>query len=91
MRTTIRIDEDLLKEAKQQAARQGTTLTAIIEDALRESLARQHSDQERKPVHLPTFGGNGLLPGVDLDDSAALLDLMESSTETSLEPGHDSD
>jgi len=26
---------------------------------------------------LPTFSGNGLHPGVDLDDSAALLDLME--------------
>lgn len=91
MRTTIRIDEDLLKAAKQLAARRGTTLTAIIEDALRESLARQHDAQERKPVQLPTFSGNGLLPGVDLDDSAALLDLMESSTEISLEPPHDPD
>jgi hypothetical protein len=79
MRTTIRLDERLLKEAKLQAARRGTTLTAIIEDALRESLARQNDAQQRKPVRLVTFGGEGLLPGVDLDDSAALLDLMEAS------------
>lgn len=78
MRTTIRIDEKLLKEAKEQAARRGKTLTALIEDALRESLRRQHDSPKRQPVKLVTFGGQGLLPGVDLDDSAALLDLMEA-------------
>lgn len=79
MRTTIRIDDQLLQEAKLQAARRGTTLTAIIEDALRKSLARQRDSQRREPVRLVTFGGKGLLPGVDLDDSAALLDLMGAS------------
>jgi hypothetical protein len=79
MRTTIRIDEQLLKEAKLKAARQGITLTRVIEDALRESLAPRHDSPTRQPVHLPTFGGKGILPGVDLDDSAALLDLMEST------------
>jgi predicted transcriptional regulator len=39
MRTTIRIDDQLLKKAKQLAARSGKSLTSIIEDALRESLA----------------------------------------------------
>jgi hypothetical protein len=83
MRTTIRINDRLLQEAKLQAARRGTTLTALIEDALRESLARQRGSQQREPVRLVTFGGKGLLSGVDLDDSAALLDLMESS----IDPG----
>lgn len=78
MRTTIRIDEQLLKEVKLQATRQGKTLTAVIEEALRESLARKHDSEQRQTVQLPTFGGQGPLPGVDLDDSAALLDLMES-------------
>ena len=79
MRTTIRIDEQLLKEAKQLAARRGKTLTAVIEDALRASLARQRDPGRNEPVRLVTFPGKGLLPGVDLDDSAALLDLMNSS------------
>ena len=83
MRTTIRIDEQLLKRVKQLAIRRNQSLTAVIEDALRESLSRQDAASERPPVHLPSFEGNGLLPGVDLDDSAALLDLMES--------GHDPD
>jgi Bacterial antitoxin of type II TA system, VapB len=78
MRTTIRIDDQLLKKAKQLAARSGKSLASVIEDALRESLARQQISGPREPVHLVTFKGKGLLPGVDLDDSAALLDLMES-------------
>lgn len=82
MRTTIRIDEQLLKRAKQRAIQQGKTLTAVIEDALRESLARKNDDQQRKPVRLETFGGKGLQPGVNLDDFADLLDLMESERDT---------
>ena len=79
MRTTIRIDEQLLKEAKQLSARSGRSLTSIIEDALRESLARQRASGQREPIRLVIFKGKGLLPGVDLDDSASLLEIMESS------------
>lgn len=77
MRTTIRLDDQLLVEAKQIAAQTGRTLTALIEDALREALARRRQQHRRKRVQLPTFAGRGLAPGVDLDDSAALLDVME--------------
>ena len=77
MRTTIRLDDDLLIEAKQLAARSDRTLTSVIEDALREMLARQRKTEERTPVRLTTVSGGGLQPGVDLDDSAALLSLME--------------
>ena len=79
MRTTIRIDDQLLREAKELAARSGKSLTSIIEDALRETMSRQRGSGQREPVRLVTVGGEGLLPGVDLDDSAALLELMESS------------
>ena len=77
MRTTIRLDDDLLVEVKQIAARSNKTLTSVIEDALREMLARQRRTEERTPVRLTTASGGGLQPGVDLDDSAALLSLME--------------
>jgi Arc/MetJ family transcription regulator len=75
MRTTIRIDDQLLGEAKQLALRTGRTLTGVVEDALREVLNRQPSAR-RRSVKLTTVGGNGPRPGVDLDDSAALEDLM---------------
>ncbi len=78
MRTTIRIDEQLLSKAKQVAAASGKTLTAVLEDALRESLSRRRSTVRRKRVRLQTFGEGGVLPGVDLDDSASLLERMES-------------
>jgi Arc/MetJ family transcription regulator len=77
MRTTIRIDDALLAEAKRLAARTGRSLTAVVEDALREVVSRQEGAARRAPVHLTTVGGQGALPGVDLDDSAALLELME--------------
>ena len=40
MRTTIRLADSLLLEAKREAARCGMTLTAILEESLRARLAR---------------------------------------------------
>lgn len=42
MRTTVRLDEHLPFQAKQHATEFGKTLTAVLEDALRESPARRH-------------------------------------------------
>lgn len=78
MRTTVRLDERLLAEAKKCAAETGRTLTSVLEDALRETLARRSAHVKRTRVRLKTVKGNGIRPGVDLDDTAALLDLMES-------------
>jgi len=77
MRTTVRLDESLLRAAKAEAARSGRSLTRVIEDALRDALRRRPKKSARAPVRLTTVGGQGLCPGVDLDDSAALLDLMD--------------
>ena len=79
MRTTIRLDDALLREAKTHAAQTGRTLTAVIEDALRASLHRSIQRPERPiPVFEPVRH-TGLQPGVELSDSAALLDLMEGT------------
>jgi hypothetical protein len=77
MRTTVRLDDDLLREAKSLAATTGRTLTQVIEDALRETLARRAAAKTRPHVRLRTFKGEGLQPGIDLDNSAALWDLMD--------------
>ena len=76
MRTTIRLDDHLLREAKDIAAQSGKTLTALVENALRETIARHRQRARRPRVRLPTFKGQGLQPGVDLDDSAGLMDVM---------------
>jgi hypothetical protein len=77
MRTTIHIPDDLLAEVKKLSAESHTTVTALVEDALRERLSRRRQKPRSKPLRLTTYGKGGLQPGVDLDDSAALLDLME--------------
>ena len=79
MRTTIKIDDQLLSEAKARAAASGRTLNAVVEDALREALARRPARGRDRRTELPTFAGGRLLPGVDVDDNAALLELMEGS------------
>jgi len=76
MRTTINLPDHLLDDAKRLALETGDTLTAVIEGALRERLARR-STGRASSVTLTTFGSEGLQPGVDLDDSSALMDLME--------------
>ena len=78
MRTTVRLPDDLMRQVKRLAAETDRTLTQVIEDSLREVLARARRpvpSQER--FSMPTFHGTGLAPGVDIDDTAALLDLMD--------------
>ncbi|MGH8665408.1 MAG: CopG family transcriptional regulator [Burkholderiales bacterium] len=78
MRTTVRLNEALLEQAKKEAARRGITLTALLEQGLRLALARRPSAARRSAVKLPECNaGGGALPGVDLNDSAALLDRMD--------------
>jgi len=78
MRTTIRFDEQILVQAKKLAADRGITLTALLEDALRETLNRRKPAPRRSKVRLTTSGRGGVKAHVDLDDTASLLDLMEA-------------
>jgi len=77
MRTTVRLDDQLLTDAKEHAAKTGRTLTALLEDALRTFLALEKRPRPQRSQKLPTYGEGGLQPGVDLDDSSDLLDLMD--------------
>lgn len=71
------MDDDLLAMIKAEAAASGQSLTAFIEEAVRRQLSRRRAGAEHPVRELPTFAGDGVLPGVDLDDSSALLDIME--------------
>lgn len=74
MRTTVRLPPDVLGEAKKLAATSQSTLTAVIEDALRETLARHRLRRPGEPISLRTYGKGGTLPGVEIDGSAPLHD-----------------
>ena len=76
MRTTIRLNPRLLAEAKKLAAETNRSLTKLIEDSLREVVARRRRPA-RRTVSLTIVGGRGVNPGIDLDDSASLLSAME--------------
>lgn len=76
MRTTVTIADDLLALVKQRAAVTHRTLSAVIEDAVRAVLMAEDDRTENEPVVLPTAPG-APRSGVDLDDTAALLDLMD--------------
>ena len=68
-----------MTQAKREAERRGETLTALIEEGLRLVLIAAPSPATRRErVILPVSkAGGGVLPGVDLNDSAALEDIME--------------
>jgi hypothetical protein len=71
MRTTITLDDRLLRAAKRFAAQHGTTLSAVIADALRAQLAAKRETSARE-FKLVVFKGNGPHAGVDLDRTSTL-------------------
>lgn len=78
MRTTVNLDEALIERAKIIAAKTGRSFSNVIEDAVRESMARRDRTVEGRSTPLPVDRTGGrVLPGVDLDNNAALLDIME--------------
>lgn len=81
MRTTIRIDDDLYRAVKAQAARDGRTVGEVISDALRARSQRLVTAEAPLPP-LPVYGGSGVLPGVDLSSNAALRDVMDAGAES---------
>jgi hypothetical protein len=73
-RTTVRLPEDLMKRAKRKAAADGRSLTALIEEGVRRMLNEREAAAKRilPPVSKAT---GGLLPGIDLNDTAALEEM----------------
>jgi hypothetical protein len=77
MRTTISIEDHLLRAAKQRALERDVTLGSIIEDALRLVLDPAR-EAEKRPASLPlSKRRGGTRPGVDVADGARLRDQME--------------
>ncbi len=77
MRTTIRLPDELYTRVRVSAATEGGTVTAFIEDALRMALERRDAIPAHAPYRVSPFHGDGVQAGIDLDDSAALQDVMD--------------
>jgi hypothetical protein len=76
MRTTVRINDNLLERAKKQAADEGRTLTSLIENGLALILVKPKADR-RERVELPVSkASGGVLPGVALNRTSDLEEVM---------------
>jgi Bacterial antitoxin of type II TA system, VapB len=78
MRTTLDLDDQLLRKARHLAGESRRTLTAVVEDALRLLVLKPKTGgQKTGTIRLTTFKGQGLHTGVDLDSNASLHDHMD--------------
>lgn len=73
MKTTLNIDDTVMAQLKREAARQGRTMSELVETALRNLFRSQKKPAELSP--LPLFQSGGTL--VDVADRDALYQAME--------------
>lgn len=76
MRTTLDLEDDLIRRAKRRAADERTTLTAVIEGALQQYLAPSRPGGRPFRLKLLTKRGRPV-PGVDFADRDTLYERME--------------
>ncbi|MDF0651445.1 MAG: CopG family transcriptional regulator [Nitrospira sp. LK265] len=73
MKTTLNIDDTVMAQLKREAARQGRTMSELVETALRNLFRSQKKPAELSP--LPPLHSGGAL--VDVADRDALYQAME--------------
>ena len=79
MRTTVRLQDGLLRRAKKYAAEHDMTLTALLEEGLQFRIrpANTTLSARRKPFRIKTFKGSGVYPHIDITSNASLLDAAD--------------
>ena len=73
MRTTITLDDHLLQRLKKRAAESGTSVSGLIERAVR-LLLQSSAPQRRGRFDLVTFGAGGRFTTLNIDKTASLLE-----------------
>jgi hypothetical protein len=80
MKTTLDIDDHLLARAKTVAAREQSTLTAVIEEGLRLRLRHRRGSSAGVPPRVAVYAGRGgLVPGVDSRSNRSLNDSADDA------------
>jgi len=80
-RTTVRLPDDLIRRARRKALAEGRSLTALIEDGLRRVLSdRAPAPRADRMLPLVSLATGGLVPGVNLEDAAALQEIEDLDT-----------
>jgi hypothetical protein len=82
MKTTLLLDDEIHRQAKQASARLGIPLTRFIEEAIRLRISIEAARRSEPVRKLPVCKSKGgLQSGVDLDNTAAILNLLNQGTE----------
>lgn len=74
MKTTLNLPDDLLAAVRSRAAERGTTMTAVVESALRDALTEPSDEPFR--LELPTTRGRRQ-PAIDVDSNAAIDEYLD--------------
>lgn len=84
MQTTLRLDDELYREAKARAAMLGISLTRFLEEAIRERLRMPEPPPQGRRIRLPvSSAGGGLAAGFStLEEAVAAADLAEDLRKT---------
>ena len=77
MKTTLNIDDHVMRRLREEAARRGTTISELVEAALRRILADTTHGEDRGNTRsvLPAWRSGGAL--VDVSNRAELYSAME--------------
>ena len=76
MRTTLNLNDELVAEAKILAVRRRTTLTAVIEMALRDAV--DAAMKRQAPIDLPTWHLGKQIGDFDLNDSSSVWEFLDA-------------
>jgi plasmid stability protein len=77
-RTTLTLEDDVAAQLRDEARRQGRSLKAVANDALRTGL--RTTNPEGSVAFRIRVRDMGLRPGIDLDDIQALLDQLDGTS-----------
>lgn len=75
IKTTLNIDDTVMNRLRREAARQGKTMSELVEAALRLLFHAAHTARKKKLRPLPKFHGGA--PLVDIADRNALYDILD--------------
>ncbi len=80
MKTVLNIDDELLTRAKTVSAREGKSLTALIEEGLRLRLRRAVRKSRTGRHALPVYSDKGgLVKGIDPRSNRSMLDAADNA------------
>lgn len=75
MKTTLNIDDTVMQRLREEAARQGRTMSELVEAGLRRVLDEPEKNNEQAPEPLPQWHSGGAF--VDVSDRDALYERMD--------------